>query len=174
MRRLINITLLALLILTTLSIVVANASPAPPRVNEKAPDFELTDLRGNAHKLGDYRGKVIVLNFWATWCSECVLEMPSLNALYEKLKADGFVALGISIDRNWGDIEKMKIQPTYPVFLDAKGDVFVRTYTVTRLPATFIIDQNGVIVEKFFGRQEFDSEVFIDKIKLLLRGAKPK
>jgi peroxiredoxin len=167
MRRLGTIVFLFFL-LATFSVVVPEASPAPQPVKEKAPDFELFDMLGNAHKLSSYRGNVVVLNFWATWCPECVIEMPALDDLYRMLKDSGLVVLGVSIDRHMDDLEKMNV--SYPLLLDAKGGVFVNKYTVIRLPATFIIDRDGIIAEKIFGRRAFNSAAFVEKMKKLLHG----
>ncbi len=143
-------------------------------VREQAPGFELPDNHGVLHRLSDFRGKVVVLNFWASWCPECVREMPSLNALYSRFKNEGLVALGISIDREWSAVEKTTggLAIAYPVVMDNKGEVFVKKYTVTRLPATVIIDRDGAIVQKLVGSQDFVSQTFIEKMEKLLNEGK--
>jgi peroxiredoxin len=157
-------------ILAVLIALAADLSIASPRVNEPAPDFELADAQGAMHKLSEFRGKVVVMNFWATWCSECVSEMPSLDGLYEHMKNDGLVVLGISINRNWDEISGMKQHVSYPLLLDSKGDVFVKKYTMTRLPVTIIIDRNGVIVDWIFGSRDYLSSGFIKSMNLLVHG----
>jgi len=154
------------------------SSPAyanPASAGNKAPEFELTDIQGAPHKLSDYRGRVVLLNFWATWCAECVMEIPSLNALSGKFHDDGLVVLGISIDRNRTSVDKMreKVPMTYPVLLDASGDVFVEKYTIIRLPSTIVIDRNGLIRKNIPGRQEFGSASLIKMISDLLKEKQP-
>jgi len=138
---------------------------------EKAADFELADSTGALHKLSDYRGKVVLLNFWATWCKECVEEIPSLNSAIEKYKDQGLVVLGISIDREWKPIEKLlKTTPMqYPVLLDHTGAVFVGSYTIVRLPSSILINRDGFIIRKIPGSQDFDSRVIQNMITDLLK-----
>ncbi|TAN41112.1 MAG: TlpA family protein disulfide reductase [Nitrospirae bacterium] len=141
-----------------------------------APDFQLTDLSGKVHTLSDYRGKVVILNFWASWCPECITEMPSLNALYEKQKKNSLVVLGITSDRRSEPVaEVLKKTPvSYPVLMDSKGAVFIRKYTVIGLPMTFIIDKNGLIVEKIIGGTDFSTAGFAKKIQELMTAGRPK
>jgi peroxiredoxin len=158
----INIAILSLLT------VVPSSYAAETPTREAAPDFTLSDMQGIAHKLVDYRGSVVVLNFWASWCPECVREMPSLDGLYNRLKNDGLVVIGVSVDRVRADIAQLAGKVSYTIVLDERGDVFVKEYTITRLPATIIIDRDGAIVKKIYGRRDFSSGAFIgDMINLL-------
>lgn len=138
---------------------------------EKAKGFELSSLDGKTYRLSDFKGKVVLLNFWATWCTYCVKENPSLDRLYREFKDSGFIVLGISVDRLSATVENyLKDNPlTYPVLMDSKGEVFVRTYTVIGIPVTYLINKEGYIVEKLMGKQNFDSKKFMDKISVLLR-----
>ncbi|MGE5237450.1 MAG: TlpA family protein disulfide reductase [Chloroflexota bacterium] len=136
----------------------------------QAPGFELSDLEGKTHRLSDYRGKVVILNFWASWCPECITEMPSLNALYEKFRGNGLVVLGIAADRKKEPAEKVikKTGVTYPLLLEQTGGVFVRQYTVIALPTTVVIDKNGFIADRIIGSTDFDSQSFVKKVQALL------
>lgn len=121
-----------------------------------APDFTLTDQYGESHTLSDYRGKTVVLNFWATWCPYCVKEMPYLQNLYEEYGSnqEDLVILGVANPKSDGvefanDISQPEVEAflekegyTYPVLMDLKGQVF-GTYGVTSLPTTWFIDKNG-------------------------------
>jgi len=144
---------------------------------EPAPDFELSDLNGKTHRLADYKGKVVVINFWASWCPECILEMPSLNTLYEKNRTSGLVVLGITSDRNretvLGVLKKTPV--SYPVLLEGSGGgVFIRKYTVIGLPTTVIIDRKGFIAERIAGRTDFGTAAFSGRIQALLHsGGQP-
>ena len=109
-------------------------------------NFTLTDLNGKSWTLKDLRGKVVLLNFWATWCPPCRKEMPDLEALYRRLKPQGFVILGIS------DEEAAKIEPfinqqgiTYPVLLDP-GRKVNELFQIQGIPKTFVYDREGKIV----------------------------
>lgn len=138
---------------------------------EKAKDFELSSINGKTYSLSGLKGKVVLVNFWATWCTYCVKENPSLDRLYREFKDDGFIVLGISVDRSPATVRHyLKDNPlTYPILMDSKGKVFVRTYTVIGIPVTYLINKEGYIVEKFMGKQNFDSKKFMDKISVLLR-----
>ena len=121
-----------------------------------APDFTLTDQDGVRHKLSDYRGKTVFLNFWATWCGPCQQEMPDIEALYQKHgnNQNDLVVLGIANPRTEespynqdGTIEEVskflaEHGYTYPVVMDTTGDIF-RTYGVSAFPTTFMIDTEG-------------------------------
>ncbi|MBI5631922.1 MAG: TlpA family protein disulfide reductase [Nitrospirae bacterium] len=124
---------------------------------EAAPAFELSDLHGRRHGLSDYLGKVVLINFWASWCRECVTEMPSLNTLYSQLSGQGLAVLGVTVDRKAEDAgsaaEKARI--AYPVLLDSKGEVFIKKYAVIGLPATVIVDRKGIVRETLIGTQDF-------------------
>jgi len=151
---------------------------APPCGNaqklDQAPEFEMDDLRGQHHRLLDYRGKIVVINFWASWCPECIEELPSLNNLYEKYRGKGLVVLGISADRRQEAALKIMTQThvTYPVLLDITGGVFIKRYTVIALPTTVVIDRNGLIRERIIGRADFSSAAFLKKIENLMQGLK--
>jgi peroxiredoxin len=123
------------------------------RTGSPAPDFTFLDLTGKKVSLSDYRGRVVFLNIWATWCSPCVDEMPSMEALYNKLKGDKFEILAVSIDAGGQKvvapfIERLKL--TFPALLDKKGKIR-NLYGVIGIPESFIIDKNGIIVKKVIG-----------------------
>lgn len=144
-------------------------TPATALSLEPAKDFELKDISGTTHRLSELRGKVVLLNFWATWCNKCVKENPSLERLYTELKDGNFTVLGISIDRSESALKKYLLQHplSFPVLLDSKGEVFVRLYTLRGIPVTLIIDKEGSIAERFIGEQDFDSQRFREIISSL-------
>ena len=137
---------------------------------EKAPLFELSDLQGKTHRLADYAGKVVVINFWASWCPECIDEMPSLNALYEKLRGKGLVVLGITSDRKQAPVEQAlrRVPVSYPILIETTGKVFIRQYTVIGLPTTVVVDRDGAIAERLVGKTDFSTAAFARKIQDLL------
>lgn len=141
-----------------------------------APDFELADISGRMHRLSDYRGKVVIINFWASWCPECIEEMPSLDGLYAKLRKQDLVVLGIASDRKKEPVLEVlrKVPVTYPLLPETNGGVFIRKYTVLGLPTTVVVDRAGTIAERFVGRTDFGAASFSRKIQELLNtGRRP-
>lgn len=143
----------------------AEAASAP----EKAADFELPDLQGVKHRLSGYRGKVVLINFWASWCRECISEMPSLNSLYEQLRSKDVVVLGVSTDANTEDIKKSvaKTHVTYPILVDRDGGVYQEKFRVMGIPTTVIVDKKGFIAGNLLGVVDFSSAAFLNRIKML-------
>ncbi len=132
--------------------LVLLSNPIAAGQGEQAPDFSLKDLEGNNVTLADYKGKVVFLNFWATWCPPCRQEIPDFIKAYEKHKDNGLVILGVAVSDKENSVrsfvEKNKI--SYPV---AMGDVkIVQDYEPGQyIPATIVIDRNGKIHDKHVG-----------------------
>jgi len=127
------------------------ATPAPQPA--LAPDFTLQTLEGRKVKLSDYRGQVVLLNTWATWCPPCRAEMPILEAYYREHKEDGFVVLAVNSQESAGAVATF-IQAesfTFPVLLDLEG-VVMDEYRVQGLPTSFFIDREGVLREVWSGQ----------------------
>ena len=130
----------------------------PLTVGKVAPDFYLPDLNDKELRLSDFRGKVVFLNFWATWCKPCREEMPSMEILYKNFEKDGLVILAISIDRV---TTKKDIPPfvkalnlTFPILIDSWGQTDKR-YKLMGVPETYIIDQQGILREKVIGPRDW-------------------
>lgn len=142
----------------------------PQVSNRTAIDFKLIDLSGAAVKLSDYKGKVIFLNFFATWCPPCREEMPSLQALYEKMKGKDFEMLAVSLDRAGASVVMPFIKKggyTFKVLLDPEGRV-ASQYQIFSIPTTFILNKQGKIVEKVIGARDWSEKSFVDKINKLI------
>ncbi len=124
----------------------------PPLIGGPAPDFTLNDLEGHPVSLSDYRGKVVLLNFWATWCEPCKKEMPEMQAAYERYKDRGFVILAVNFGDRLEEADKFvkHMGLTFPVLLDRKVKVAAR-YGVVSLPVSFFIDPKGIIRQRVFG-----------------------
>lgn len=120
-----------------------------------APSFTLKDLDGKEASLGDYKGKKILLNFWASWCPPCRAEMPDMESFYQKYKDEGYTVIAVnaaSTEKNSLDapafIEKNEL--TFPVLVDEKGSIGA-LYNVISLPTSYFIDSDGVIRNKVTG-----------------------
>ena len=138
-----------------------------------AQDFALT-INGKAGRLSDFRGKIVVLNFWASWCPPCVEETPALNRLQERIAPRGGIVLGVSADADPDAYEKFlkdqKVQfPTYrdPV-VKANVSQIGLEYGTTMIPETYIIDRRGKIARKVVGPQQWDSPEMIRYFDTLL------
>lgn len=134
-------------------------------------DFTLPDLTGAEKNLSDYKGKVIFLNFWATWCKPCEEEMPSMQALYDNLKGLPFEIVAVSVDKDGPETVQKYVKKygiTFPVLHDRKGKI-KETYKTTGVPETFIIDQNGVIAEKVWGPRDWNDPASIAVIMDLVK-----
>ncbi len=127
-------------------------------VGKTAPDFALTDLNDKPRRLSDFRGKVVFLNFWATWCKPCREEMPSMEVLHKNFEKDGLVILAVSIDRvtTTKDIPPFikGMNLTFPVLIDSWG-LTDKPYKRMGVPETFIIDRQGVIVHRHIGYNDW-------------------
>ena len=124
-------------------------------VGKAAPDFSLKTMHGQEVKLSAFKGKPILINLWATWCPPCRIEMPAIQAAYEKYKDRGLVVLAINFTAqdNLKDvsafIEEFKL--TFPVLLDTTGEVSAGLYNMHSLPMSFFIDSKGIIQDIQFG-----------------------
>jgi len=162
---------LAILALAFGVVWLQSAKYEPLVVGMQAPDFSLPDLEGKKRQLSDYRGKVVFLNFWATWCKPCKEEMPSMEALWENFKNEGFVMLAVSMDRVTTQkdippfIESLKL--TFPILTDSWGQTDKR-YKLMGVPETYLIDQNGILREKIIGPRDWTSRENMDVIVRLL------
>lgn len=129
-----------------------------------AQDFELPALNGDYIRLSSYRGKVVFLNIWATWCPPCREEMPSMESLYRTLKGRNFEMLAVSIDREGGKAVGpfvTKYRLTFPVLLDPDNKTY-RLYGLTGVPETFIVDKNGAVLMKIVGSQDWMKKEWLD------------
>jgi len=135
----------------------------------KAPDFTLRDVNGRTVTLASLKGKVILLNFWATWCPPCKAEMPSMNKLYNEIKAKGFEVVAVSTDNGFSPVKEFlaKTHLDFTVLFDEQK-VVAREYKVFSMPTTFLIDRNGFIVEKFYGEYEWTDPEVRKQIEKLL------
>ncbi len=165
-----------ILLLSLLSIAVLLYAFATPSLTEvpgrpKAPDFALRDLEGRVHRLSDYRGKVVVVNFWATWCPPCRKEMPSLERAWRALRGEGVVVLAVDVaeDENAVFAFVAERDLTLPVLLDEQGDTIAR-WSAKGLPTTYIVDPEGRIAYQAVGPREWDEAPILKAILALRKG----
>lgn len=155
------------------SAVGAPLSSSPsPREGFLAPDFTLDTLDGNVVTLSELRGKVVVVNFWTTWCPPCRAETPALEKSYEQYKDSGVVILGVNLTNQdvIGEVESFvqEFGLTYPILLDRDGTVGSTLYQIKGLPSTFFVNRDGIIRTVLVGGPM--SEAFIrSKIEALLQ-----
>ena len=136
-----------------------NMGITKPRTERSAPDFSLQDIHGNMVALSDFRGKPILLNFWATWCEACREELPSMQRLYEALSSKGVEVVAISIDRkNFDRIKKYakEYKLTFPVLWDPNQKVR-KHYFIMGLPTTYLIGPEGKLKGFASGARVWDS-----------------
>ena len=145
----------------------ANAKAAP---NAQAPDFTLRQLNGPNLRLGEQRGRVVMVNFWATWCGPCRVELPHLSRLHDKYRGSGFVLLGVNIDEDPAVARALvgKMGLTFPVLLDPEKKV-VGAYDLNAMPATVLIDRDGRVRHLHRGYKEGVEAVYEQQVRALLK-----
>lgn len=150
----------------------ARAGDLKPYSGPALPDFTLSDLSGKQHTLSRLKGKVVMVNFWATYCAPCIKEMPSMQRLKEKLQGKPFVILAIDMaeDRPTIDafLQRFKIKADFPILVDPQGEV-VEAWMISAVPTTFIIDPQGTIRYALYGGMEWDSDEVLATVDGLLK-----
>ena len=141
------------------------------KTGQPAPGFRLPTLSGGEVDLAGLRGKILVVNYWATSCPPCVEEMPSLERLHQALAPEGLVVLGVSADEDEAAlrqfVEKHAIR--FPVLRDPGGRAFGQAYRTTGYPETFVVDRAGTLIESYVGPAEWDTPGAIDHFRRLLK-----
>jgi cytochrome c biogenesis protein CcmG/thiol:disulfide interchange protein DsbE len=128
-------------------------------IGKPAPEFVLQDASGNTWKLSNLKGKVVFVNFWATWCKPCRDEMPSMEALNKSMGGQSFQMLAIVFndDLQMADSFARRLGATFPVLANP-GPELAEAYMITGVPETFLIDADGILRHKFLGPYEWDTE----------------
>ncbi len=157
----------------------SNIQDGPTDVPDKAkrkavPDILMTAMRGPNKRLSDFKGKVVLLSFWATWCTPCLIELPTFIDLYQKLSDKGLVIIPLNVDENAqtaaafvNDFWKAKKFP-FPTFFDPTHEG-ASSFRVDALPSNFVLDKNGLLVAQGYGANDWGSDASIQFIEELLK-----
>ena len=144
-------TRLSLVLILLAALPACYSGSRPLRIGSTAPEFTVQDS-GRSVKLSDFRGQVVVLNFWATWCPPCVEEMPSLVEMQRRMKAKGITVLAVSVDVDQGAyLQFLKEHNVNLLTVRDPGQKSNALYGTFRFPETYVIDRNGVMRRKFVG-----------------------
>ena len=135
-----------------------------------APDFTLKTTSGENLKLSEYRGDVVLINFWASWCGPCRQEMPALSELHDKYQALGFTVLGVNVEEDPGKAVKLleELPVSFPVLFDSESTVS-RQYDVVAMPSTVLVDRNGKMRYLHKGYKPGLEDVYLQQIRDLIR-----
>jgi thiol-disulfide isomerase/thioredoxin len=138
----------------------------------QAPDFALEGLDGATHRLSDLRGKVVLINFWATWCPPCREEMPSMQRLYEAMAGEEFEILAVNVGEREPNVfsyarGEIGTELTFPILLDPEAAV-IEKFPVMGLPTSFLVDRQGRLAYKAVGGRDMTSEAFKGTVEKLL------
>lgn len=138
---------------------------------DEAPNFELVDLEGETHRLSDYKGEGVLLNFWGTWCPPCKKEFPAIERQYKNFENQGVHVLAINIDQSNLEVQNYinELGLTFPVAID-KGRSVMTTYNVGQLPATILVNEEGIITNIITG--EMSEAQIVEHLESIMPEAK--
>ncbi len=148
--------------------VAGSVSAATQLLGAEAPDFVLTSLSGENLRLSEYRGEVVMLSFWASWCGECRAQLEQLGAVRDRYQDAGVELLAVSLDQTARQAEASTAATAFPVLHDAGGEVG-RMYDVSKMPVMVLIDRGGVVREVFEGFRRGNEEQYLERVQALLR-----
>jgi peroxiredoxin len=153
-----------------LGVIAATSLASSGLEGRSAPDFALKSSTGENLRLSEYRGEVVMVNFWATWCGPCRQEMPLLDELYQRYERVGFNLLGVNIDDDSRKAMKMieELGVNFPVLFDSRKEVS-RLYEVEAMPVTVLIDREGNVRYVHHGYKPGYEEKYLDQVRSLLR-----
>ncbi len=158
------------IIALALSVLAASSLASSGLEGRTAPDFALKNSTGDNIRLSEFRGDVVMINFWATWCGPCRQEMPLLDELYNRYERVGFNLLGVNIDDDSSRAMRMveELGVDFPVLFDARKEVS-KLYEVEAMPVTVIVDRQGTVRFVHHGYKPGYEDKYLDQIRTLLR-----
>ena len=160
---------------------VNRARYSPVDTGATAPNITATTLAGETVELDAYRGRVVLLNVWATWCTPCRWEMPAIERLHRELRDEGLAVVAVSVDAPPGQLDALaraggdvagfvrELGLTFDVLLDPEGNI-MRRYGIGGLPTTYLIDRDGTVREKVIGPAAWDDDRHVAAVRDLLKG----
>jgi cytochrome c biogenesis protein CcmG, thiol:disulfide interchange protein DsbE len=139
------------------------------KVGEPAPAFRVRGLDGGELTLAGVKGRVALVNLWASWCPPCITEMPSLERLHRRFQPEGLVVIGVSVDKEDAEARKVVVDGglTFAIARDADG-IVANAYRTTGFPETYLVDRNGVLRETFIGPVDWDSPEVVARLRSVL------
>jgi peroxiredoxin len=160
-----SVRMLALLVLGGLAFPAAAVT-----LQDQAPDFTLKSLEGSNLRLEEYRGQVVLINFWASWCGPCRQEMPLLDRLHQRYMDTGFAVLGVNVEGEEAPARGLidRIPVTFPVLID-EGQLVSELYKLEAMPSTVVVDRDGVVRYIHRGYKPGDEAKYVEVVKELIR-----
>ncbi len=157
------------ILVLTLALVAVVASTLREHLvvaGDSAPSFSVTTDTGRKISTSDFGGKILVVNFWATWCPPCIAELPSLNQMAAEVKGSGVVVLGISVDKDKAAYDKFlkKVKLNFETSRDPAADISSE-YGTFKYPETYVINSDGKVLEKFIADQPWTDPAIITRLK---------
>jgi peroxiredoxin len=151
-------------------LVTASTAASPTLVGKDAPDFVLKGLDGRNLRMSEFRGQVVLVNFWARWAGDSRQEMPALDRINTTYSRAGLVVLGVSVDEDLARAREFAaaMKVSYPILFDAGSDIG-RDYLLQKMPMTILVDRAGVVRYSSVGFKRGDERAFLDQIRELLR-----
>ncbi len=137
-----------------------------------APEFSLTDTQGKLHRLSEYRGRVVVVNFWSVWCAPCRKEMPAMQNAWEQVRERDVLFLGVNFEDRPDQVAQFftKISVDFPILLGGDRDM-LKSWSVKGLPTTYVIDQQGRLRYQVVGEYHWDQPVALETLMSLRGGS---
>jgi peroxiredoxin len=157
-------------LLAVSSLVASSRAAGPTLVGKDAPDFVLKSMDGRNLRMSEFRGQVVLVNFWARWAGDSRQEMPALDRINTTYNRAGLVVLGVSVDE---DLERARefagaMKVSYPIMFDTGADIG-RDYLLQKMPMTILVDRSGVVRYSNVGFKRGDERAYLDHIRELLR-----
>jgi peroxiredoxin len=151
-------------------LAAASFSAVPTLVGKPAPDFALRSMDGKNRRLSEFRGQVVLVNFWARWAGDSRQEMPALDRINTTYNRAGLVVLGVSVDEDWRRAREFAgaMKVGYPILFDTTPDIG-RNYLLRKMPMTILVDRSGVVRYSSAGFKSGDELAYLDEIRELLR-----